>query len=972
MPGFIEKARNLIAELKGARIDPAALQQLWLANGAPPRLLDLAAIYTHWQARLRAGGWVDRAGIGWLAVEALEQGAAAPPAAWSPIIFDGFDNFTEVQLGFITALARLPNTQVIVTLTGDAEDGAGEPARGVHRRFHQTRAVLEAALGVKGTPLPAERPPDGWQPPLRHLRDSFLAPAAIQVDGGAAVSFVEASSRALEARAALRWIKERIVREGVPPAQCALLARSMQPYRLLISQTAAEFGLTVHIEDGLPLASNPAVATLLQLLQVIQPGADGLPSLPRRQTVDLWRSPYLMLAPFGAQAGDADLLDSVGRLGLVAAGAAEWRAALAALGGRVQTTGNTQAPGDMVDDAVEPAPGSVAAAAVQRLSVAFNALLNRLQPLPAATVGEHVRWLEELIGADIADADSVRAPSDEQQSAARPSLGIMQGIHGAEADACATAGRDIAAMRALKELLRGLIWAEEIVEAGPQPFGSFVADLTAAVEATSFHMPVAHANAIFAGATVQARGVPFRVVAVLGMAEGELPSRLSEDPFLREEDRTRLRGHFPGVKSSIESTEAEFFLDTLTRPRDALLLVRPRISDSGAAWEPSSYWLDVRARIKAEPELVALGHPVQPQRAASMAELLEAMAPARAAAGAPAFAALEAPQRERMLARAALHEARVHGAPSPWDGDLRAAAEQVRRRYHAAYTWSATALESYLACPFQFFLQKVLQIEPRAEPEDGPGAAQIGTLYHHIMQALYAPHLHAAQKPAVDALLAALPAVAGPILASAPVNEGFRAPPSWQRTCDEIVENCHRSVVALDAIGGTPIALEYYFGQEDALHLDPPGDASVPWPDDEGAPMAIQLRGHIDRVDRLPNGSLLIIDYKLGRSAYQSRMVVEKGKKLQLALYTGAARRNLGGGAGDDGRYFFMQKSEAAGWSLADLGGADAALQLAASHAAKAVAAIRSGDFRPQPPDEGCPSYCGAAAFCWHYAEKAW
>ena len=43
--------------------------------GGEPRLRELAQIYAAYQARLQAQGWADRAGLGWLAVEALEERA---------------------------------------------------------------------------------------------------------------------------------------------------------------------------------------------------------------------------------------------------------------------------------------------------------------------------------------------------------------------------------------------------------------------------------------------------------------------------------------------------------------------------------------------------------------------------------------------------------------------------------------------------------------------------------------------------------------------------------------------------------------------------------------------------------------------------------------------------------------------------------------------------------------------------------
>lgn len=837
-PGFIAEARRLVAELKGARVDPAALQRLWSAENAPPRLQDLARIYAQWQARLIRGGWVDLAGIAWLAVEELEQGHVTTPAAWSPLVFDGFDSFTEVQLAFVRALAAQPGSNVIVTLTGDPDDTEAYPARTVHRRFHATRRNLEAALGVAGVSLPVIRPDTTWRVPLLHLRNTLLTTGGTSVPADDAVEFIEASSRALEVRAALRWLKLRIVRDGVSPAACALVARSMQPYRQLIDQIAAEFGLPVHIEGGLPLASNPAIATILQLLHLLLPDGAGNPILPRRPFADLWRSPYLDLSPFGVQPGDADLLEAAGRIGLVASGVAEWRAALA---WPEASMPNTAAPAENagIDEHAldEPAATALPRAAAQRLAIAFDALVARLTPLPNATVEGHVRWLEGIIGDDM-EEDLLTQP--QATSAHAPaSLNLMAGIKKAQD----TARRDGAAMRSLKEVMRGLIWAEEIVGAAEQSFAAFVADLAAAVEAASFTTPDIDADAIFVGDTIQVRGAPFALLAVMGMAEGELPSPMREDPFLHEDDRLALRTHFPGIKSSIESTEAEFFLDTVARPQDALLVVRPRISDTGAAWEPSLYWQDLRARLDARIDTVLLGHAVAPTRAASKAELLEALAAAPSTTDDGVANAVDPADKARVLERAHMLHDRAHRTDTPWDGDLRAHATAIRTHFGPSHVWSATAVESYIECPLRYFMDKRLQVEPRNEPEDGPGAAEFGTIYHSIMHELYAPYVNPAIKPPLDALLNALPTVAAAVLDAAPAAQGFRTPPSWQRKREEIEVNVRRSVVALDAVGGVPIALEYHFGGDSAVQIAPPLTRRAHGPAKTGSPSPCLHKG---------------------------------------------------------------------------------------------------------------------------------
>ena len=82
---------------------------------------------------------------------------------------------------------------------------------------------------------------------------------------------IAAADRAGEVRAALRWLKARLVQDGCRPGEVGLLARQIEPYRAFIQETAHEFGIPIRLLDGLPLASNPAVAALLDLLRLSLP-----------------------------------------------------------------------------------------------------------------------------------------------------------------------------------------------------------------------------------------------------------------------------------------------------------------------------------------------------------------------------------------------------------------------------------------------------------------------------------------------------------------------------------------------------------------------------------------------------------------------------------------------------------------------------------------------------------------------------
>jgi len=960
MPGFVQVLQRLIGDLKAAGIYPGAFAGAVAGMGSEPRLAELALVYAAYQERLREKGWADAAGVGWLAAEAARERAPGLARDWPLLVVDGFDSFTSVQLSLLSVLAGRVGTAV-VALTGTL-DGRGRPA--VHSRFSQTLDRLEKALGVRAEPLPQLAP--RHHPALAHLEASLFEPSAGQRDAGGAVELIEAPDRAAEARAALRWLKARIRQDGMRPEELALLARDIAAYRPFLLQVAAEFGLPIRLTGGLPLSSNPAVAALLDLLRLVMPVGPGRPepALPRRTLVEAWRSPYFdWLAlpsegapePVGISAGDAEKLAAAGRWGRVIGGLSEWVQALRNLASMPEPGEEGAEPEDDEDRSLPR--GLVRGARAAELLGRLERFVQRLAPPGGERpYRDYVAWLEDLIGPD-PEPGPRRFPDRDEPTA-------LQVVGRARDASPQAAERDVAALRALKDILRGLVWAEEAVGANrPVSFDGFLAELTGAVEAASYVLP-AHPERgeIVVADVVQARGVPFRAVAVLGLAEGEFPRTLSEDPFLRDADRKSLSEAL-GVPldPSTVSAEAEFFYEAVTRPRERLLLTRPRLAENGAPWQASPFWDEgVREVLSVEPAtLVGEGAPAADQ-AASWEEVLGSVAAHPGRAEVEAWLQAAAPERHDALEHAAgVHRARATRAqPGCLDGDLPELGEVLAEQFGPRYTWSATGLEAYRLCPFAFFAAKLLRLEERVEPEEGLNAKQLGTIYHTILERV---HRTAAQAgpPGLEQLLEALPGVAAAVLDAAPGQLGFRETAWWPQTRVEIEEDVRRSLVALAGLaeGYLPYLQEAAFGMRGA----PPLRAG-------GGDDAFLLRGVIDRVDRAPGGGIRVVDYKSGGKESHKKADVAKGKKLQLPLYALAAREALGLGEPEEGFYWHIKQAEPSDFRLSRFeGGPEGAMVLAVAVAGEAIAGVRGGHFRPRRPDDGCPSYCVAAGFCWHY-----
>ena len=147
--GLSEEVRRLVAELTLGRIDAETFDSAIKAVNRPPRLRDIAAIYSAYTAALNRLGWTDRPGLLTFAADAVQALAQEDLACcWSHLYVDGFDDFTEAQLALLHALAQRVG-RLEITLTGDPDVSSDSDAvRLAHRRFDRTRLRLEKRLAV--------------------------------------------------------------------------------------------------------------------------------------------------------------------------------------------------------------------------------------------------------------------------------------------------------------------------------------------------------------------------------------------------------------------------------------------------------------------------------------------------------------------------------------------------------------------------------------------------------------------------------------------------------------------------------------------------------------------------------------------------------------------------------------------------------------------------------------------------------
>ncbi len=900
LPGFSQVLRDTFSELKRSHVSPERF--LAYSSGRSPAQTELAILYRAYQSRLTLLGWEDSDGLQWKALETLENEKDVADSI-RLIVVDGFDTFTSLQLAILKALS----SQVELFLTLPGEPGSTRPAlRRFLDDFEKIRRELSPAISSNQTQpmLPEES---------RFLENQFYEPFAGErrkIDPQPPFLF-EVYSPAGEARKALRWIKARIIRDGLSLSDCAIFTPNPDVYNPFIRLAALEFGIPLHFTQGLSLVESTSITALINLLNL------PAQNFATRLLFNSLRSPYFN---FGLDCANVDSLEEISRREIITEGLDQWQAAWESL---IPLQAVDQA--EQLEEDLDPNLPSVEKALDLRgkLQGVFDLL-----SLPGGTqaLTGWVSWLEDLL----------------------EHLGFFEK---AENDPLETA------CDVLRETLRAMVMSEVVTGAQPVDYKNFLANLSGILGSAALPEPqTPKLPALLVGRMIDARGVRFKAVALLGLSEGIFPQVERPDPFLDEALRKTL-----GLEERLNREQAGLFYQAITRSDKFLLLTRPYLSEDGEAWEASPFWKDIEKRYDpAAVRRIGQDLTLALSNAASSQELLfEAMK----RGGLPAeYSELNSRWENLERAGAVLRSRSAKKPEGEFEGVLPGITAQMREKFNPQMIWSTSKLEAYGTCPFQFYVKETLKLEPRRLPELGMDISQKGSLLHKILEETFAS---AANPSDLSELLERLQQVSRTVFSTAAADYGFRPSYLWSLDQAEMLNTLETTISALveKSQGYQPVYFEQKFGMGDTPPLKISLDGEL-----------ILLRGIIDRVDRNSQGKCRVIDYKTGGTFKLSDL--KSGKRLQLPIYAMAVQIALELGQVEEGWYWNIQAAETGQLKLSSFAspensGVENAIQIVKSHLGKIVEGIRAAKFPPKPPKSGCPNYCPAAPWCWRF-EAGW
>lgn len=469
-------------------------------------------------------------------------------------------------------------------------------------------------------------------------------------------------------------------------------------------------------------------------------------------------------------------------------------------------------------------------------------------------------------------------------------------------------------------------------------------------------------HGLLTGPVGAALGVDLDCVWVLGMAEGLFPGQQVEDPLLSETERAAVPDALPAPPARLADDHRRF-LAALAGASGERTLLYPRGDLRRTADRLPSRWLLAAAQGLQAPaadgaaatglllgagDLAGLPGDTFSEVPSATAGLRACAFPAtsqeydlrllldhRAGGGLLAehpLAAPGAPLEDSLTMLAA----RRSSAFTRFDGNL--ATCDVADPGRGGRAVSATQLEAWATCPHGYFMRYMLGVEPvdRPERELRISALERGDLIHSILDRFLNEILAAgAPDPATrwgDDERRRLEQIAVEAFAEreSQGRAGQRVfwEPERRRILRELLAFLDVEERWRRAEGCVPWASEKGFGMpprrlgEEAL---PPVEVPL------GDGRTIRLRGAVDRIDVGVAGTLVVVDYKTGRSDVYQRLGEEpwaiyagsgprSGPKrqalprLQLPLYTEAVRQMAGAEAEVIAGYWFVTAREDFRW----------------------------------------------------------
>ena len=506
---------------------------------------------------------------------------------------------------------------------------------------------------------------------------------------------------------------------------------------------------------------------------------------------------------------------------------------------------------------------------------------------------------------------------------------------------------------------------------------------------------------MLSAASVRALEVPYLFLA--GLSEKAFPPPDREDRLYSEAEYQRLidEGLPLVARTQRNRDEMLLFYETITRATRRLYLSYPALDDAAQPLSPSPYLKEVEqacgvGKIQRTEATDLSPVPTDDEPSGARGFRLRAMAGAiEGDVSLLAGLALQSPAMADNLCRGLeltrLRQDRDEFGPAEGMLPGDAMRNLLSERYADQRIYSATELEQYAACPYKFFLERLLKLKPLEELKLAIDHLQRGLLAHNVMAAFHRRVNTLLGRPGSPSQLETadydrlLEETMQEELGSRPSNpvraafreidrrllaqwtDGYR---DQHQRYDELWQQCEGTLV--------PTFFEVAFGRIRPDDEPPSTERSLEL---STAEQTVRIAGRIDRVDvgRVADRTVFnVLDYKTGGTIKCTPETIAAGKTLQLPVYALATAELL---LGDDhatpwqaGYWYlrdggFMPKRALLMHEQGDSGVValpewEQTRQRLAETVAALVSGIRGGQFPVCSADQRCTGYCSYRTIC--------
>ncbi|HET9479736.1 MAG TPA: PD-(D/E)XK nuclease family protein [Pyrinomonadaceae bacterium] len=419
------------------------------------------------------------------------------------------------------------------------------------------------------------------------------------------------------------------------------------------------------------------------------------------------------------------------------------------------------------------------------------------------------------------------------------------------------------------------------------------------------------------------RGLRFRAVFIAGLIEGGFPLAASRDWIYPHEERDRLREYGLTLEDISPNTllkEEHYFYQSSCRATERLYLTRPLLLEDDTETVPSYYVDELRRAIapyRVETEIIRRDYDGKNLADASTPNEMkiglvrqqerhlhrgqrEGLLPQPRIKSLLTLARNDGFLSDAALRRIGIERERCGPHYGPYDGiitnpDL---LRLLKQKFGSDFVHSASGLSVYGNCPYRFFAQRVLRLEPRGEAALDLQAIDAGKLLHDILRRFFERHrreaLHKLDRKKLQTELATI--------ADNVFDEHERVVPPLNKQIWKIDREIRK--ILLDQVllyelevqeaseqEVLPAYFEVAFGGMKSAAKDP---------DSKDEPLelsretfvgeeTIKISGQIDRVDVARDNTVVAYDYKLSTGSNRSDII--SGRSLQLPIYLEALEK---------------------------------------------------------------------------------